>query len=371
MLELLIIFVCLLLNALLAGAEIAFVAVNRPFLRGLVRQGHTKAQLLLQLREKPERTLSVVQIGITLVGALAGAVGGAGAEELLSPTLGKKLGVGEATADAIAIGFVVLPLTYATVVMGELVPKSLALRDSLHFALRAAPWLSLFDKIFGPIVTLFEWSTKQVLLLLSLMRFRKSIGARGAEPLHEAPEREGGDTTVVLDFLSSQHRQYVMNLVNLERKSARDIYLPWQHVVYVQPTQHVEEIEAVILSSGHTRVPVVKANEVIGVLNTKEFMALRGSRCDEWLPLVRPAIKLQASTPLLASLRLLQERRMHMAVVYAEQKLLGIVTLEDILEEIVGELYDEDDDGKLRRILGSTPRTIGLSHNLPGSQEQA
>ncbi|MEW6248415.1 MAG: CNNM domain-containing protein [Nitrospirota bacterium] len=85
----------------------------------------------------------------------------------MSPTLEKSLGVGEATADTIAIGLVVLPLTYSTVVVGELVPKFLALRNSLGFALRTAPWLSLFDKIFGPIVTLFEWSTKQVLTLLA------------------------------------------------------------------------------------------------------------------------------------------------------------------------------------------------------------
>jgi putative hemolysin len=87
MFELLVIVICLLLNAVLAGAEIAFVAVNRPLLRQLVRQGDKKAKLLLQLRENPERTLSVMQVGITLVGALAGAVGGAGAEELLSPML--------------------------------------------------------------------------------------------------------------------------------------------------------------------------------------------------------------------------------------------------------------------------------------------
>ncbi len=90
MIESVIILICLLLNALLAGAEMAFVTVSRPTLRELVRQGHTKAKLLLGLRENPERTLSVVQVGITLVGALAGAVGGAGAEELLSPPVLKQ-----------------------------------------------------------------------------------------------------------------------------------------------------------------------------------------------------------------------------------------------------------------------------------------
>jgi CBS domain containing-hemolysin-like protein len=96
MIEIVIVVLCLLANALIAGAEMAFVAVSRPSLRELVRQRHTKADILLRLRERPERTLAVMQIGITLVAALAGAVGGAGAEEQLSP-LFEKLGVNEST----------------------------------------------------------------------------------------------------------------------------------------------------------------------------------------------------------------------------------------------------------------------------------
>ena len=109
----------------------ALVAVNKPSLRELVRQGHKKAELLLRLRERPERTLSVIQIGITMVAALAGAVGGAAAEEGLSPTVEAWFGVTENTADTIAIGIVVLPLTYFTVVVGELLPKTLALKHTL------------------------------------------------------------------------------------------------------------------------------------------------------------------------------------------------------------------------------------------------
>ena len=114
----------------------ALVAVNKPSLRELVRQGHQKEELLLRLRERPERTLSVIQIGITMVAALAGAVGGAAAEEGLSPTVEAWFGVTENTADTIAIGIVVLPLTYFTVVVGEFLPKTLALEHTLGFALR-------------------------------------------------------------------------------------------------------------------------------------------------------------------------------------------------------------------------------------------
>lgn len=344
--EITIVLVCLLFNALLVLTEMAFVVVNKPSLRQLVRQGHSRAGVLLRLRETPERTLSVIQIGLTLALAMAGVVGGVGAEEDLSPLIRQWLEVSETMADAIAIGLVVLPLTYFTVVLGELVPKSLALRHSLSIALLTAPWLSLFDKILGPVVTVLEWSTKRFLRLLRFLS-RQRIG--------ESKEGEAVDVTVELGLLSTQHRQYVMNLVDLERKRIREIYLPWDKVTAVDAESAASDVEATVISSGHTRLPVLKDGQVIGILNTKEFAALRASGREDWVSLTRPVVELQADTPLLTGLRRLQEHRMHMGVVYSAKERLGIVTLEDILEEVVGEIYDEDDDGALRRLLSSGP----------------
>jgi len=348
MIEVAIVVLCLLANALIAGAEMAFVAVSRPSLRELVRQGHKKADILLRLRERPERTLAVMQIGITLVAALAGAVGGAGAEEQLSP-LFEKLGVNESTADTLAIGVVVVPLTYFTVVIGELIPKTLALRNSLTVGLAAAPWLSFFDRVLGPLVTIFEWSTKSLLRVLRLTRGSQSA-ARG---------EEAQAATVELGLLSSQHRQYVMNLVDLERKRVKDIYLPWKHVVKADVRLSAREVETILLASGHTRVPVLDEEALVGILNAKEFFALHATGSGQWLSLVRPAVELQEHLPLLAGLRMLQDRRVHMGIVYSHQTRVGIVTLEDILEEVVGEIYDEDDDGALKAILTASPKTRG------------
>lgn len=362
MIEIGVIIVCLLLNALLAGAEMAFVAVSKPSLRELVRQKHKKAEVLLRLRENPERTLAVIQIGITLVAALAGAVSGAGAEEQLSPSI-EKLGFSENTADTIAIGIVVLPLTYLTVVIGELVPKTLALKNSLGFALTVAPWLSLFDTIFGPLVTLFEWSTKRFLTVISFLPRRNHADAKAEDSLQG---------TIELDMLSSQHRQYVMNLVDLERKRVRDIFLPWAQVVKLYEQQTARDVETTILAAGHTRLPVLKGDAVAGILNAKEFFALRASGAESWQSLIRPQVELQDQLPLLAGLRLLQDRRMPMGIVYSPRTRLGIVTLEDIVEEVVGEIYDEDDDGALKRILTSSPKTRGYwSQHSVGSPVQS
>jgi putative hemolysin len=344
--ELGVIMLCLFFNALLVGTEMAFVLVNKPTLRRLAREGQTGAAGLLRLREKPERTLSVIQIGITLGLSLAGAVSGAGAEEHLSPMIEKWLGVTENAADAIAIAMVVLPLMYATVVIGELVPKSLALKNPLKLALIAAPALSLFEKMLSPVITALEWSTKRFLAVIRFM-IRQS--------LEEPSPSDSMDTMVELGLLSTQHRQYVMNMVDLERKRIMDIYLPWNKVTAVDVAMTAQQVETIVISSGHTRLPVMRENDVVGILNTKEFAALRASGREDWGSVVRPVVELSLETPLLAGLRLLQERRMHMAIVYAGRERRGMVTLEDILEEVVGEIYDEDDDGMLRRVLGSGP----------------
>lgn len=348
MITIAIVVLCLLFNALIAGAEMAFVAVSRPSLRELVRQGHKKAEVFLRLRERPERTLAVMQIGITLVAALAGAVGGAGAEEQLSPVI-EKLGLNENTADTVAIGLVVIPLTYLTVVIGELVPKTLALKHSLGFGLATAPWLSFFDRVLGPLVTVFEWSTRG---LLSLFRF-----VRGGQTGMRGEESQQG--TVELGLLSSQHRQYVMNLVDLERKRVRDIFLPWKQVVRADVHMSVQEVQTILLASGHTRLPVLDGEALVGILNAKEFFALHASGVEHWQSLVRPAVQLQDNLPLLSGLRVLQDQRVHMGIVYSNHTRLGIVTLEDILEKVVGEIYDEDDDGALKAILASSPKTKG------------
>ena len=348
MIEIAIVMLCLLTNALIAGAEMAFVAVSRPSLRELVRQGHKKAEILLRLRERPERTLAVMQIGITLVAALAAAVGGAGAEEQLSP-LFERLGVNESTADTLAIAVVVIPLTYFTVVIGELIPKTLALRHPLAVGLAAAPWLSYFDCVLGPLVTIFEWSTKRFLSLLRL-----TTGTQAGGRVEETQQ-----ATVELGLLSSEHRQYVMNLVDLERKRMKDIYLPWQQVVKADVHLSAGEVETILLASGHTRLPVLDGETLIGILNAKEFLALHASGSDQWQSLVRPAVQLPDHLPLLSGLKVLRDRRVHMGIVYAQQTRLGIVTLEDILEEVIGEIYDEDDDGALKAILTASPKTKG------------
>lgn len=343
--EIIGIALCLALNAWLAGTEMAFVTVARPRLREEARKGSRAAARILALRERPERTLSVIQVGITAVGALAAAVGGAGAQESIQPVIRDALELGPSGAEALSIVLVVVPITFVSVVLGELVPKSLALRDPLQASLRAAPWLHGLDRVLSPLVSVFEWATRAVLAL-----FRSTTSPAG---------KTSGES-VELDTLSRQTREYVVNLVGLEKRRIRDVFLPWSDVVVVGAHQSVNEVERVIITSGHTRLPVVEGDEVVGMLNTKEFMALRASGSDAWSKVVRPILQVPEDEPLLRTLRRMQARRSHLGLVMSGEEKVGIVTMEDILEEVIGEVYDEDDDGARRQILasGSTFRSI-------------
>lgn len=345
--EWIVVLVCLVINALLAAAEIAFVTLTRSQLREVAKSGKRSAQVLLDLRENPERTLSVIQVGISLVGALAAAVGGIEAYQNISPYFEQRFQINPLGAQILAIFLIVVPLTMMNVIFGELVPKTLALRNPLRIALFSARWLATMDKVFLPLVDLLEWSTKKILTVF----FPKS---------RALPQTASADT-VELDTLSSQARQYILNLVGIEKKRVREVMMPWAQVDHVYFSQTIQEVEAVALRSGHTRLPVIAEGQIFGIINTKELLALVKSGSDKWVQIVRPMSRVQEYDTLFKALRQMQEKRSHLSAVFAGTSLVGIVTMEDILEEVIGEIYDEDDDGALRRILSSAGRMRGKS----------
>jgi putative hemolysin len=333
MLEVLIVCSCLLLNGLLAAYEMAFVSVSRSELRSLVKSGKSEAKILLRLREVPERTLSVIQIGITAVGSIAAAVGGAGASDTIEPLLAETFGMSDSSSEVISVIFVVVPITFFSVLIGELVPKSLALRHPLRISMVGVKWIVGAERALAPVVKVLETCTKAFLSLLP----------QGGKVREEAKD------IVEISALPEFQQNYVMNLLQIEGRKIREVMLPWPKVVVVDSNAVFEEIVEIITRSGHTRLPVVKDGTVTGILHTKEFMLLKESGFEDWWTIVRPPLFVGASELALRVMRLLQERRYHMAIVGSVgQSPLGIVTLEDILEEIVGDIYDEDDDGRMR-----------------------
>ncbi|MGE5087326.1 MAG: hemolysin family protein, partial [Bacillota bacterium] len=320
--------------------EMAFVTVRRAQLLRLTPQDK-RVRLLLQLKANPERTLSVIQIGITLVGAIAAAVGGAGAEEALSPKLAEFFTLSKSTADAVSIAIVVLPISYLNVAVGELVPKTLALRNPLTIALWSARGLYLGEKILSPAVSILEKSTHLILKIFSL-------GSAG--------DSHSTEQDIEIQDLPTQTKQYIMNMVSADKMLARDIMAPWSDVVFIRKDDLIEDVETIIVNSGHTRIPVMHDNEIIGLINSKEFFIALKYKNIDWQTLIRPVLKFKAFEPVFRILLKMQEQKSHMAVIYERANIAGIVTMEDIFEEIIGDIFDEDDDGFVKKLLSTKSR---------------
>jgi len=341
MFEIVFICLCLAINALLASAETAIIAVSKSAVRERAKQGDIKAVQLLKLRETPERTLSIIQVGITFVGTFAAAIGGAGAEEMIAPWITQNYSLNDYIAELISLIIVVVPITYVSVVIGELVPKTLALRRPLWIATSAAPWLEKISILISPVITLFELSTKKILNLFPQKHTNFEEYAEDGQ-------------SVELNGLSKPNRQYVFNIIKIENTSVNEIMINWSEVSYLDYHLTLEEVEKAIITTAHTRFPIVSNNEIVGILNAKELFALTRTESTNWQSIIRPPCNMGKQMPILTALRLLQEKRIHMGIIYDGIKRLGIITMEAIFEEIVGDIYDEADDGTLEQILSST-----------------
>jgi putative hemolysin len=271
------------------------------------------------------------------VGAIAAAIGGAGAGETLEPYFMQNYGMQKRTAEVLSVILVVLPITYLSVVVGELVPKSLALRNPARIVLAGAKPLLIADRILSPAITVLEWSTKMILKTF----FRKA----------KSPPQPAENAPIEIDTFSPVHQKFMVNMAGIEKRIIKDILIPWQRVDFVKKSATADEIMQSIVSSGHTRLPVKEDGLVIGLLHAKEFVALKESGETNWQSIIRPALIVRPTDSAFGVMRLLQDKKNHMAIVALPTgEGLGIVTLEDILEEIVGDIYDEDDDDRTRKI---------------------
>lgn len=351
MLEIFIVAFSILANAVLSGLEMAFVTVSKAHLKKLASQGSSSAARVLKLKSNPERTLSVLQVGITLVGAISAAVSGASAEEHLSPVFIQIFGVSQEVAESLSIISVVLPLTYVSVVIGELVPKSVALRFPVKLALWGGLILMVMDQIFAPFVVIFEYSTKFITRLL----------------FNKYSTQENVDTTqeVDLDNLNETHKQYVFNLIGIDKRKVKDVMVPWDQATTIQIDEHAHDVLQKIRTQMFTRLPVLKEGKVQGILYIKDFIAEPEMTLLDWTKLIRKAEFLAPNEPIINALKRMQMRKSHMGIVRSGENYVGIITLEDIFEEFIGDIYDESDE--TQTLLSSTSKIRNQNFRTDGN----
>jgi len=293
----------------------------------------------------PNRFLATIQIGITLSGFLASATAAVALAEPLIPTLGF---AGNA-ARPVAIVLVTLVLSFVTLVVGELAPKRLALQRAEGWAMLVATPLHLGAVIARPAVWLLSRSTDFVVRLL---------GGEPGKTREEVDIEELRDVILAHSGLSEDHQEVLVGAFEVAERTVRQILVPRPEVVVVDSGVTTGEALAVLLDSGHSRAPVAPARDLdhaVGVAHIRDLVSSPAS--SPVTSVVAEAVAIPESIPVLAALRQLQAERQQLALVVDEYGgVEGIVTVEDLVEELVGEIYDESD-----------PDLVSVRHRRDGS----
>jgi putative hemolysin len=352
-LEILIIIALISLNGVLAMTEIAVVSSRKVRLKQMAELGNRGAADALELAQEPSQFLSAVQIGITLVGILAGVFGGATLAAELELALERIPALAD-YSETIALTSIVLVITYLTLVVGELAPKRYALTRAEDIAATMAPLMKRLRRFASPLVTLLSASTSLILRLL------------GVQP-SSGPSVTEEDIKVLIGEATSEgifepiEEEMVEKVFRLGDRHVSELMTPRLEVIHLDINDSMEVLREKMASSTHSRFPLIRGNmdDVLGVVQAKDLLlsCMQGETID--LNSVKEkAIFLPEYSPVFQVLERFRETRMHMAFVLDEfGGVQGIVTLTDIMDAIVGEIpnlgedYDPDvvlrEDGSL------------------------
>jgi putative hemolysin len=348
-LELLFIFVLILANGFFAGSELAIISARKSRIAQLVANGDEKAKIVESLQDDPHRFLATVQVGVTVVGSLASAVGGAAAVQYLKPVfLSFPVEFVRHAAEPLAIGVVVVFISYLSLIFGELVPKTIGLQYADTMALRVAKTIRFLSQVGSVAVSLLTMSNRAVLYLLRI----KTEGGQAFVTREEVQHivQEGHETGV----FSAAEREYIDNIFDFTHTSVREVMVPRTRIVGLDLESHRDQMLKTILENKFSRYPVYRGSieNILGFIHGKDFLGRMVSDPEfDMETIVRPPFFVPETKKVNDLLKEMQRKRTHMAMVVDEYGGFGgLVTTEDLLEELVGEIEDEHDVGEPRRV---------------------
>lgn len=336
--------VLILLNAFFAATEIAVISLNEKKVKAQAEDGDKKAAKMLKMIEEPTRFLSTIQIGITLAGFLGSAFAADNFAEKLSVFLVKVLELSperQGLINTISVVAITIVLSFFTLVLGELVPKRIAMRHKEKFAGVVCGLISFLAAVLRPIIWLLTVSTNCVLRLF------------GIDPNAKEESVSEEDIVIMLDAgadegsLKQDDIEYIKNVFKLERLSAEDVMTPSKAVITISNDATDKEIIEIIENEGYSRIPVVDAetDNIIGILHTRDYLLKRGEKDFSLESVLHQPVFVPETVHLDILFKDMQTDHNHIVVVVSEfGETSGIVTMEDILEEIVGEIWDERDE---------------------------
>ncbi|MBE6701582.1 MAG: HlyC/CorC family transporter [Ruminococcaceae bacterium] len=341
--QLLLQIILILLNAFFAATEIAVISLNEKKLKARAEDGDKKAVKMLKMIEEPTQFLSTIQIGITLAGFLGSAFAADNFAERLTGGMVKVFGLSQGsleTLNTISVIIITLILSFFTLVLGELVPKRVAMKHKEKLAEGVCSTISGMAVVLKPIIWLLSVSTNCVLRLFGIDPHEKE------EPVSEE------DIVLMLDAgadegtLDENDIEYIKNVFKLDTMTAEEVMTPRRSLVLISEDATNEEILNTIQKEGYSRMPVYSdtTDNIVGILHARDFLLSHLKKDFKLKDIIIQPTFVPESARLDALLKDMQKEHNHLAVVVNEYgETSGVVTIEDILEVLVGEIWDEGD----------------------------
>jgi putative hemolysin len=346
--DILIILLLILINGFFVGAEIAFVSVRRTRLDELAEAGDRRAKRAQRLMRDPGRFLAVIQVAITFLGALASAVAAVSIVTVVAEPL-RGIALIADQADTIALLLVTFIVSVVSIVLGELIPKGFALANPDRIALAVSGPITLFAKIVSPLVA--------VLVLLTKIISKPF----GIDPTR-TPELSAAEIRLIVEqgsqqgVLEAEEEQMISAVMSLSDSKLHEVMVPRIDIVAIDQEASFDDAVTLVLTEGHSRTPLYKesVDHIVGILYAKDLLRIiaAGGPRPRLRDIMRPALFVPESQSVDDLLHELQRRRVHMAIVLDEYGgTAGLVTIEDLLEEIVGEIQDEFDEEEPMKVM--------------------
>ncbi|MCX7957422.1 MAG: hemolysin family protein [Deltaproteobacteria bacterium] len=338
LIELLIIIILVFVNGFFSAAEIAVVTVRKTRVRELVNKKVPFAKVLEKLKSDIEKFFVTIQIGITIVGTLASVIAGTISVKYLTPLLSEILPELSEYNEAIGVALTTFTVTFIFLLFGELLPKSIAARSPEGIALVSSSFIDLFSKIMKPFIFLINIPHRWIVRLV----VRQKIYSENK--ISEDEIRLIIEEGVLTGVIEKQEQELIEKIFGFTDRKAKDIMIGIESVDMISIDCTKEEIVDRIISTGHSRFPVYegKKDNITGIMTARDFYyVFFESEAFILRDILRKPIFVSSEEKISSLLREMQKRKIHMAIVRESENVIGIITLEDIVEEIVGEIEDE------------------------------
>ena len=338
LLSIIVLIILIFINGIFSATELAFLSLDKLELKEDVEAGNKKAIAINKILSNPSSFLSTIQIGITLAGFLASAFAADYFAEYFLNIINISF-ISKSVLETILVVIITIILSYFTLVFGELVPKRIAINYSHQVAYTFVGLIKIVNIIFYPLIKFLTFSTELICKILKIKQNEDKLTEEDIKKMILLGKDEG--------VVEEKEKDYILNIFKFNDIEASIVMTPRKNVVMLNINDELKDNILKIKESKYSRFPVYENNKdnIIGIINVKDIiLEHKESEKIDLRKIIRPATKFKHNEKIDDVFRYMQEENESLCLIYQEEKFIGIITIEDAVEEIVGNIYDEYDD---------------------------